>query len=201
MPIAIKYLLAGLLLAGVSVVWMPRVTGFDPLAWLSSDEPKPEHVPAAIDAPIDEPLPTEEDAGAGRIEDLPVKELEQIVHFLESRDLATAPEAAGAQAIVAEPLEPDDQESEPSEAPAAPESLRTLETFLAQHPLNAILIGKGQGSALLGTRRVVEGDLLLDGTVEVRSIAVGGVVLETAQGNVHVPLPPPGGRPLETKQP
>ena len=42
MPIAIKYVLAGLLLAGVSVVWMPRATGVDPLAWFSRQAPEPD---------------------------------------------------------------------------------------------------------------------------------------------------------------
>ena len=135
-----------------------------------------------------------------RIENLPAKELEQIVHFLESRDFAQEPRAAATQPIVAVVGErPGDGETEPSEAP--PETLRNLEVFLTQYPLNAILIGKGQGTALFGTRRVVAGDRLLDGAVEVGAIEAGGVVLGTAHGNVRVSLPPPGGRSLEAKQP
>ena len=142
MPIAIKYVLAGLLLAGVSVVWLPRLTGFDPLAWLSRGEPEPDYS-YSIDAPVDELLPTEEEPVATRVEDLPAKELEQIVSFLESRNLAGEPEVSPVQPIVpVVDAHPGHEQEQPSEQT---ESLQTLEAFLARNPLNAILIGKGRG--------------------------------------------------------
>ena len=181
-------------------MWLPRVTGFDPLAWLSRDKPAPEYSPSSSDAPIDEPLLEEGGAVAPRIEDMPAAELEQIVNFLENRELGAKPKDASTQPLVS--VIDEDQSEAESEPPQAQGSLQALEVFLDQYPLNAILIGKGQGSALFGTLRVVEGDQLLDGVVEVRSIDAAGVVLETARDSVRVSMPPPGGgRSLATKQP
>lgn len=196
-----KHLVAILALGAVSMVWVPRFTGWDPMGLYAAASPvdtgsgaggQAEWPSADSEAMAIDPLTGEAlgggtasgpgPTGAGATS--PVGELGSVLAFLESRDRVGAPsvEVRGGP-----------PRAVPSGATSTNhEVVSTLEGFLAFHPLSAIAVGSRRSCALFGRTSVRTGDELLDGRIVVHAIERDGVVLDTDQGRVKVPLPTPG---------
>ena len=214
MSIAPKPVIAVSLLLGVTAVWVPRLTGYDPFGWLPEELPTSSGIPSSgvdphsldVDSGDSEagsghepgaPGPAGDSAADRAIEGIPLQSLQEVVSFLERRDGETRPMATS-QEPVAEPAYVAEVEllGEPSGSPevSGPTFAQRVQVFLEDNPLHTIIEGDGLTTATFGYLRVAPGDALIDETVRVTSIDLRGVELETPDGPVRVHLPLPGER-------
>ncbi|MFN0244566.1 MAG: hypothetical protein ACKVWV_16885 [Planctomycetota bacterium] len=194
-----KPVIACTLLAGVALVWTPKLTGFDPLGMLP-DEPGPNEPVIGRTAPpaprsLDSSEPSEPD---GEAQQLAPETLDAVVRMLDlqlegPKTIAIAPAAAEVAPIpvthvVSAPI--------PREDPIVfvAESEHALDEFLRHNPLHAIVRGNGLATATFGLFRVAVGDVIGDSSAEVIAIEHDAVVLRSADKTVRVPLPPCGSR-------
>jgi len=210
MSIAAKPILASALLMGVTVVWVPRITGYDPFGWLSEEIP----TPSSTSFPDEDPFPMEEDdldfdtpAPVTANESISLGSLRDVVGFLERRSETggQVQVSGGADGGSVNPAPAPREMAEyvsqietllaPTPATLLLESRtvrQQLEEFLVTNPLHAIIEGKGLRTATFGHHRVQIGDELLDGALEVLQIDQRGVSLRTPDGPLTVRLPPHG---------
>ena len=80
------------------------------------------------------------------------------------------------------------KESSATEARTSRKS--TVEAFLADAPLTAIVRSETESWAMIGGRIVREGDVLLPKLLKVGEISAHGVSLTTPDGDLELPLPP-----------
>ncbi|QDU85033.1 hypothetical protein Pla163_21570 [Planctomycetes bacterium Pla163] len=196
-----KHLVAFVALGAVAMVWVPRLTGWDPMGLYATASPVADGVAANgsaewpgvgaegpnFDSALTGALGEGALAGSGVAAtrpNSPVGELGTVLAFLENRDRLAAQngETRGAAAIATNTASKTTTADSPS----------TLDAFLAYHPLSAIAVGSKRSCALFGRTSVRPGDELLDGRIVVHAIERDGVVLDTDEGRVKVPLPTPG---------
>ncbi len=197
MQIGVKQVLAGSLLVSAAAVWVPKMTGFDPLGVLPGELPSWSEVPSSSNG--DEGTAAEEGSTTPREEVALAEALERTIRFFEGRNsanhVAVDPEPSATTTVVAQQESPEPGTDEGAEAVPVqrPEVAGLLQRFLEQNPLHTVIRGNGEATATFGYRRVKSGDALLKDMVVVE-IDLGGVLLETREGRMRVPLPPPGER-------
>lgn len=196
----VRAIVATVVLGGVAVVWVPRLTGWDPLGLFASASAPDASGSATLDVTYDLPsmhAPGELPPGdpgdptmaptTGESENA-LSALGSVLSYLEERE--TRRDLSENTAVAARAVAQEHQALAGAvgrlDAPAS------LAEFLERHPLSAIAVGDTRSCALFGRINVAPGDELLDGDVVVHAVERDGVVLDTRSGRVRIPLPPPG---------
>lgn len=199
MSIPIKPVIAGTVLCGVAVVWLPKFTSFDPLGLNASaktpDASGAASLPPGYDLPMpfdDGGVPGDADPAARESDGNALSALGAVLSYLEERDTVRDHGSNTAVAARAVAVEARELRGDAGFGGFGGQAPATVEEFLEQNPLSAIAIGDTRSGALFGRINVEPGDTLLGGTVLVHAIERTGVLLDTDAGRLRVPLPAPG---------
>lgn len=197
----VRILIATAVLGGVCLVWVPRLTGWDPLGLFATASAPDAAGRASLDPAFD--LPSGDDVGAPlddeRVDAVrsaaaagtgenALSSLGAVLSYLEERE--TERDRRTNTAVAARAVA--DEHRDLQGSPTSSERPTTLAEFLEHHPLSAIAVGDTRSVALFGRIQVAPGDQLLGEDVIVHAIERDGVVLDTSRGRLRIPVPPPG---------
>jgi len=186
-PLTTKPVLAGALLVGVSIVWMPHLTGLDPFGLLPEEESLGRSEAPSSESVKEARRVSARSSGAGTMER--AERLEDILEFFETHE-SIGPMTPGAGSDPDRPiitvLSEADGETDKASCPNA------LEEFVRENPLHMIVEGKGLTTATFGAHRVQAGDSLTDAGFYVESIGPDTVTLTLEDERLRVHLPAVG---------